>query len=626
MADTVVRDPVGDHVLTPQPDPRRWKALALLGVAYLMVVLDVTIVNVALPSIQKDLNFSPENLQWVISAYGLTFGGLLLLGGRTGDILGRRRLFMVGLGLFALFSLSCGLATSSGMLIAFRALQGSAGAILSPSVFSIVTVTFEEGKERNTALGILGGIAGSGAAIGVLLGGILTEFAGWEWVFFVNVPIGVLALFFVRRFVRESRSEGIARSFDAGGAFAVTSSLMVLVYALTQASQKGWGSTQTIALLLVSTALMVAFLLIESRVSHPLLRLGFFRQRTPTGANIIGFGVGTMLVGMFFLLSLYMQDVLGFSALKTGLAYLAVSLMAIVASGISQALVTRLGVKPILSIGMIMLTIGLLLFAQISAHGSYIADLFPGFIILGIGLGFSFVPISIAALAGVRPDEAGLASGLINTSQQIGGALGVAILTTVAVSRTNHELADGASKAVANTAGYQLAFYVAAAFAVANLIATLLILHRRELEPSPAGAAALVTNRTEGRSSVSTEQRETLDAILRQSAFPVGSDVDEQRRLLRELLSAQPLPAEVTVTAAAAGRRPDRRDHGRRNRTSPRRSLLPRRRVRDGGRLPRRRPGLAGRPADARQGHLRRLPARPRAPVSGSGRRRSCGL
>ena len=472
------------------PDPRRWKALAVLGIAYLMVVLDVSIVNVALPSIEKDLNFSPENLQWVISAYGLTFGGLLLLGGRAGDILGRRRLFMVGLGLFALFSLLCGLATSSGMLIAFRACQGAAGAILSPSVFSIVTVTFEEGKERNTALGILGGIAGSGAAIGVLLGGVLTEFAGWEWIFFVNVPIGVLTLFLVPRFVRESRSEGIARSFDAGGALAVTSSLMVLVYALTQASTKGWGSTQTIVLLLVSAALMGAFILIESRVSHPLLPLGFFRRRTPTGANIIGFGLGTMVFGMFFLLSLYMQQVLGFSALKTGVAYLAVALTAVVASGVSQALVTRLGVKPVLSIGMITLTIGLLLFAQISVNGSYFADLFPGFILVGIGLGFSFVPISIAALAGIEPQEAGLASGLINTSQQIGGALGVAILTTVAISRANHELAGGASQAVANTAGYQLAFYVAAAFAVANLIATLVIVRRNELEPSPAGAVA----------------------------------------------------------------------------------------------------------------------------------------
>jgi len=472
------------------PDPRRWKALAVLGIAYLMVVLDVSIVNVALPSIQKDLNFSPENLQWVISAYGLTFGGFLLLGGRTGDILGRRRLFMIGLGSFALFSLLCGLATSSGMLIAFRALQGSAGAILSPSVFSIVSVTFEEGKERNTALGILGGIAGSGAAIGVLLGGVLTEYAGWQWIFFVNVPIGVGALFLVRRFVRESRSQGIARAFDAGGAFAVTSSLMVLVYALTQASAKGWGSTQTIALLLVSAALMTAFILIESRVSHPLLPLGFFRRRTPTGANIIGFGLGTMVFGMFFLLSLYMQQVLGFSALQTGLAYLAVALTAVVASGVSQALVTKLGVKPVLSFGMITLTIGLLLFAQISDHGSYFSDLFPGFVIVGVGLGFSFVPISIAALAGIEPREAGLASGLINTSQQIGGALGVAILTTVAISRANRELADGASQAVANTAGYQLAFYVAAAFAVASLVATLLIVRRDELEPVPADSVA----------------------------------------------------------------------------------------------------------------------------------------
>src|ERR671937_352692 len=308
--------------MSPHEDPKRWKALAVLGIAYLMVVLDVSIVNVALPSIQRDLHFSTENLQWVVSAYALTFGGFLLLGGRTGDILGRRRLFMAGLLLFSLFSLACGLATSSGMLIAFRALQGLGGAILSPSVFSIVSVTFREGSERNKALGILGAIAGSGAAIGVLAGGVLTEYAGWEWIFFVNVTIGVL---------------------------------------------------------LGSAALMAAFISIEVRSRSPLVPLGFFRRRTPTGANIIGFGLGTMVFGMFFLLSLYMQQVLGFSALKTGVGYLAVALTAVVASGLAQALSTRLSVKPVLLTGLGLLAAGLVYFTQVSVNGSYVSDLLPGF-------------------------------------------------------------------------------------------------------------------------------------------------------------------------------------------------------------------------------------------------------
>ena len=468
------------------PDPNRWRALAVLGIAYLMVILDVSIVNVALPSIQKDLHFSTESLQWVISAYGLTFGGLLLLGGRTGDLLGRRRMFMVGLAAFSVFSLLCGLSTSSGLLVAFRALQGASAALLSPAVFSITSVTFEEGRDRNTALGVLGAIAGSGAAIGVLAGGVLTEYVGWQWIFFVNVPIGVVALALTRGFVRESRAEGMMRVFDAAGAATVTGSLMVLVYALTRANQVGWGSPETIGLLLASTTLMVAFLVIETRTSHPLVPLRFFRKRTPTGANIIGFGLGTITFGMFFLLSLYQQDVLGLSALQTGVGYLAVALTAVVASGAAQAIVTRIGVKPVLSLGMALLTGGLVYFAQISAHGSYFGDLFLGFVLIGVGLGFAFVPVSIAALSGIEPSEAGLASGLINTSQQIGGALGVAILTTVATTRADNLLANGSSRAVAYTSGYSVAFWVAAGFGVASLIATALLLRRDELRAEPA--------------------------------------------------------------------------------------------------------------------------------------------
>jgi EmrB/QacA subfamily drug resistance transporter len=472
--------------MSPHEDPRRWKALAVLGVAYLMVVLDVSIVNVALPSIQSDLNFSPENLQWVVSGYALTFGGFLLLGGRIGDVLGRRWLFMVGLGAFALFSLACGLATSSGMLIAFRALQGMAGAILSPSVFSIVSVTFREGSERNKALGILGAIAGSGAAIGVLAGGVLTEYAGWEWIFYVNVPIGVGALALVPRYVRESHAEGMMRHFDTAGAVTVTASLMLLVYGLTQTTNVGWGSGRTIGVLLGSAALMAAFIVIELRSRSPLVPLNFFRRRTPTGANIIGFGLGTMVFGMFFLLSLYMQQVLGFSALKTGVGYLAVALTAVVASGVAQALVTRLGVKPVLSGGMVLLGGGLIYFTQVSVGGSYLADLLPGFLLIGVGLGFSFVPVSIAALAGVTGRDAGLASGLINTSQQIGGALGLAILTTIATTRTDNLLASGEAAPQALTEGFRIAFWAGVGFAAISLIATLLALKREDLTLQPA--------------------------------------------------------------------------------------------------------------------------------------------
>jgi EmrB/QacA subfamily drug resistance transporter len=472
-------------------DPKRWKALAVLGVAYLMVVLDVSIVNVALPSIQEDLDFSVENLQWVVSGYALTFGGFLLLGGRMGDLLGRRKLFMAGLALFAISSLLCGLSVSSGMLIAMRLLQGAAGAILSPSVFSITLVTFREGADRNKALGILGGIAGSGAAIGVLLGGVLTEYVGWEWIFFVNVPIGLGALALVPRYVQESRADDLARHFDAAGAVTVTASLILFVYGLTQSTNYGWTSVQVLASLAGFALLMAAFLAIETRSHSPLVPLSFFRRRTLAGANLIGFGLGTTIFGMFFLLSLYMQIVLGFSPIQTGVGYLAVALTAVAASGIAQALVTRLGVKPVLAAGLTLLGVGLVLFTQVSVDGSYVADLLPGFVLVGVGLGFSFVPVSIAALAGVAGREAGLASGLINTSQQIGGALGLAILTTVSTTRTEDLTAAGQQPTLtALVDGYSLAFWVAAGFAAISLATTLLILKREDLVSEPQAAHA----------------------------------------------------------------------------------------------------------------------------------------
>src|SRR5215204_399103 len=475
--------------MSPHEDPQRWKALTVLGVAYLMVILDVSIVNVALPSIQKELDFSPENLQWIVSGYALTFGGFLLLGGRVGDILGRRRLFMIGLGLFALTSLVAGLSTSAGMLIGARVAQGAAGAILSPSVFSITSVTFAEGSERNKALGVLGAISGAGAAIGVILGGVLTTYAGWEWIFFVNVPIGLITLLLVPRVVRESHAEGMERHFDAIGAFAVTAGLMLFVYALTRTNQVGWSSLETILEFIGSAVLIAFFIVWEARSKYALVPLRIFRRRTLTGANIIGFLLGTMIFGMFFLLSLYMQQVLGFTALKTGIGYLAVALTAVVASGAAQALVTKTGVKPALLGGLALVGGGLVLFTQISPTGSYMTDLFPGFVVLGVGLGFTFVPISIAALAGVTGRDAGLASGLINTSQQIGGALGLAILTTVATSHISSLAPDGNPTPADLTSGYALAFWVAAGVAAAAILTTLLIVRKQDLDLAAAEAA-----------------------------------------------------------------------------------------------------------------------------------------
>jgi EmrB/QacA subfamily drug resistance transporter len=467
-------------------DSKRWRALAVLGVAYLMVVLDVSIVNVALPSIQKSLGFSSSGLEWVVSGYALTFGGFLLLGGRLGDLLGRRRVFMVGLVLFALFSLLCGLSVSPAMLIAARVLQGAAGAILSPSVFSIVSVTFEEGSDRNKALGILGAIAGSGAAIGLLLGGVLTEFASWEWIFFVNVPIGLGVLLLVPRLVTESRAPDMARHFDIAGAVTVTGGLMLLVYGLTRAPTVGWGSAETIASFVGFAVLIGAALVIERRSPSPLIDLNIFRRRTLAGANVLALLLGTMLFGMFFLLTLYQQDVLGYSPLRTGVNNLAIALTVIASSTVSQALVTHVGVKPVLTAGFVLLGGGLAYYTQISPDGSYLTDLLPGFLLTGTGLGCSFVPISIAALGGVTNREAGLASGLITTSQQIGGGIGLAVLSTVSTTRTNNLLASGVAQPIALTDGFQLAFWVGVGIAAAAVLTTLIVIRGRDVRPEPA--------------------------------------------------------------------------------------------------------------------------------------------
>ena len=463
------------------PDPRRWKALALICTAFFMVVLDIAIVNVALPSIGRDLDFSDDNLQWVITAYALTFGGFLLLGGRAADLLGRRRMFMVGVGFFALASLACGLANSEATLIGARAIQGLGAAIISPAVLSIITTTFTEGAERNKALGVWGGVGGSGAAAGVLFGGILTKYLGWEWIFFVNVPVALAILALTPRFVRESRRMLGGRTFDLIGAVSVTSGLVLLVYAISEAPDVGWATPRTIGLLILSGCLLLFFLAWESRQEEPLMPLGIFRIRLVAVANAIGFLQAAGIFGHFLLLTLYMQQVLGYSALQTGFGFLATAGSAVIWAGISQALATRIGPKPVLAAGLVALSLGVLWYTQVSVDGSYPVDLLPGFLLVGFGLPFSFIPISILALGGVEEREAGLASGLINTSQQIGGAIGVAVMSTVAIEHAETLSADGNPLPIAFTEGFQWGFWVCFGIWTAALVGALALIRREEL-------------------------------------------------------------------------------------------------------------------------------------------------
>jgi EmrB/QacA subfamily drug resistance transporter len=460
---------------------RKWLALGLLSAVQFMVVLDIAIVNVALPSIQVDLGFSQENLQWILSAYALVFGGFLLLGGRAADLLGRRRIFLAGIVVFTVASLLAGLAWSEASLIGARALQGLGAAIITPAALSILSTTFVEGRERNIALGVWGAVGGFGAAAGVLLGGVLTDALSWSWIFFVNVPVGVAGALLTPVLLRESRDASV-KSFDAVGAVTVTAGLSSMVYAITQAGQDGWIAGRTVAFFGVAVALLAGFVAWEFRHPEPLMRFGILRIKTVSGANIAGFIINIVTLSMFLSLTLYMQQVLDFSAMQTGLAYLAVAISAIVWSTVAASLVTRVGVRRVLVVGMIALAAGLAYFTQISVGGSYIGDLLPGFLLIGLGLGFSFVPISIAGLAGIEAAEAGLASGLINTSQQIGGALGIAALSTIATSRTDDALAGGATHGDALVTGFHAAFVAGVIVAVAGIAASFLLIRRDVLE------------------------------------------------------------------------------------------------------------------------------------------------
>jgi EmrB/QacA subfamily drug resistance transporter len=466
----------------PVPDPNRWKALALVCVAFFMVVLDVSIVNVALPSIAVDLDFSQDTLQWIITAYSLAFGGFLLLGGRAADLFGRRKVFMIGMALFTLGSLACGLSGGAAGLIAFRALQGFGGAIVSPATLAIINAAFSaDGAERNKAFGIWGAVAGSGAAAGVLLGGVLTEYLGWEWIFFVNVPIGIGIIILAPKLIAEGRVEGVERRVDPFAAIFVTAGLVIFVYAMSEAPDAGWLSGQTILLTLASAVLVAAFFVMETRTDAPLVPLHLFKVRPIAVANTVGALLGAALFSGFFLLTLYMQQVLGYSALEAGLAFLATAGMAVVAAGVAQALVTRLGVKPVMTTGLVLLALSYLWYTRMPADGEYWIDLFPAYFASGVGLAFVFIPLSLAALSGVADRIAGVASGLLNTSQQIGGALGVAIISTISTTHTEDLIADGTERGEALTQGFHWAFWVIAGFAVVGAAISALILKARDV-------------------------------------------------------------------------------------------------------------------------------------------------
>ena len=468
------------------PHINRWRAFALLAVSYFMTIIDLTIVNVSLPTIGRDLHFSETSLQWVVTAYALTFGGFLLLGGRAADLLGRRRMLMVGLTVFTAASLACALATGDAFLIGSRAIQGVGAAIMLPAALSIVMNMFEEGAERNKALGIWGGLGATGATVGLIAGGLLTRYAGWQYIFYLNVPIGIAALALAPRVVPESRLATTRRRFDALGAISGTGGLVLLVDAISQAPQYGWGATRTIALLATSAALLTAFLLIESRVESPILPLSIFRLRTLAGANVAGLLLGASFFAFIFIGTLYMQQVLRYSALQTGIAWLAASLTSVALAGLSQFLVTRGGAKIVMAIGMSLIAGGILWATQVPVHGHFGANLAGPFIVAGAGTAFAFIPISIAALAGVAEHQAGLASGLLNTGQQLGGAIGIAIASSVAATHTQALLHGGTNASAALTGGFQQALWVLGAIALLALPAIFLLVRRDELSDAVA--------------------------------------------------------------------------------------------------------------------------------------------
>jgi EmrB/QacA subfamily drug resistance transporter len=474
-----------------------WLVLVLVCMAQFMVVLDATVVNVALPSIQKDLNISDADLQWIVNAYALTFGGFLLLGGRAGDLLGRRRVFLVGLVVFTAASLLNGLAQSSEMLIICRGLQGLGAALISPAALSIITITFAEGADRAKALSVWAAIAVGGGAVGLLLGGILTDLLSWPWIFFVNVPVGIAVFILSRRYVPESRDPHAHKTYDIPGAVTVTAGLLILVYAIVKAQEKGWASAHTLGFGILAFALLGAFLLIERRSPEPLVPLGVFRIRTIRAANVAMFLVAAGLFAMFYFNSLYMQRVLGYTPLQAGLASLPFTAGIMIGAGLAQQLVRKLGARETPVLGVIIAVVGMLLFLRLEPGGSYLSDLLPAIVVVSIGMGLTFVPVTLIATSGVGAETAGLASGLFNTSQQIGGALGLAVLATLGASTTTSTLSDlghkptPAEQSQALVDGFHTAFFWGAVIVGAAGILLMLLLSRKDVEAVSAGEAAM---------------------------------------------------------------------------------------------------------------------------------------
>ena len=484
--------------MTARGSANPWLVLVLICLAQFMVVLDATITNVALPSIQADLHMTESNLQWVVNAYALLFGGFLLLGGRAGDLIGRKRIFLAGVALFTVASLLCGLAQSEAWLIVARGIQGLGAALVSPAALSIVTTTFREGAERTKAMSVWAAIAVGGGAVGLVLGGLLTEKLSWPWIFFVNVPVGIAAFILSFRIVPESKDEEMHRSFDVAGATTVTGGLIALVYGIVRSSSSGWGSAEVLGFLGLAVVLLGAFVFIERRSAEPLVRLSIFSVRTVRGANVAMFVVAAGLFAQFFFNTLYVQRVLGYSPLQAGLAFLPFTAGIIVGAGLSQGLLPRVGARDLPVIGLAMAMVGMLLFLRLTPDGTYVTDLLPGIVLASIGMGLTFVPVTLIATSGIRDGDAGLASGLFNTSQQIGGALGLAVLSTIATSKTTgvldklgHRPSSGET-ANALVDGFHLAWLGSAVLLAGGGVLLLVLLRRRDVVAASHGEAAPV--------------------------------------------------------------------------------------------------------------------------------------
>jgi EmrB/QacA subfamily drug resistance transporter len=469
-------------------ESNKWIVLVLVCLAQFMVILDGTIVNVALPSIQQDLDLSEANLQWIVNAYTLVFGGFLLLGGRADDLIGRKRLFLAGLVVFTLASLLNGLAVNEGMLIGSRALQGLGAAFISPAALSIISTTFSEGAERARALGVWAAIAIGGAAFGLIMGGLLTQLFSWPWIFFVNVPIGIVTFVLALRLIPESRDEHAHRAFDVAGAVSVTGGLMSLVYAIVKAETDGWGSATTIGFFALAAILLASFVVIELRSKAPLVRLSIFRVRSLLTANVVMLLVASGMFAMFFFNTLYIQRVLGFGPLEAGLAFLPFTAGVMLSAGLASQFAPRVGVRPVAGLGMVVSAIGMLLLVRIPVDGSYLADVLPSLVVTSLGMGAVFMPLTLIATTGLKDEDQGLASGLFNTSQQIGGALGLAILSTLAASKTT--AAGGATDPEALVTGFHWAFGGGALFVLGGLGVMLALLRQRHVSRIETEASA----------------------------------------------------------------------------------------------------------------------------------------